>query len=628
MKLFTWMLALTFTGCTLFAATHSTELNSPNKEIKVKIYQKEISANNRQIYYEVFFRDQQVILESALDIRLDNHLSENALALKVPKVEKFCQTLVIDEIIRDSSNMIWKPICGERSSIPQVYNQVTLKTYREDFPDYKINFEIRAYNEGIAIRYCFPENKTGVYYRVTEENTEFKMPEGTEAWVTTWAQGPYEKLDLKQWPDIAERPLTLVQPNGTYLSLAEANLSDYPLCRYTLSNFKTNTVVTKMYSDANCISPFNTPWRVILIAGNQNKLLENNYLLLNLSEPNKILNTDWIKPGKIIRETTLTTTNAKACIDFAAEHGLQYILFDYKWYGPAMTFESDASTVEVDIDMPGVVSYGKSKGIGVWLYVNQQALLKQKDQIFPLYKEWGIKGIKFGFVNIGAQQWTAWLEDAIKTAAENELMVNIHDEYRPTGTYRTWPNVLTVEGIRGNEEFPDATHNTILPYTRMIAGAGDYTVCYYDKRIKTTHAHQLALPVILYSPLQTLFWYDKPSAYEGEPEIEFFENVPVTWDETRVLQGAPGEYIVIARRKGNDWFVGVITNNDSREITLDFNFLVPDLKYTAKTYFDDPKAKTKTKVGVKKTKISNKSKEQYNLKPSGGLAIWIKAENK
>ena len=152
-------------------------------------------------------------------------------------------------------------------------------------------------------------------------------------------------------------------------------------------------------------------------------------------------------------------------------------------------------------------------------------------------------------------------------------MVNVHDDWRPTGEQRTWPNLLTAEGIRGNEEMPDATHNTVLPFTRYIAGAADYTICYYDKRIKTTHAHQLALAAIYYSPLQTLYWYDKPAMSKDEPELSFWDNIPVSWDETRILQGAPGEYITTARRKGQEWYVGTITNNEARSLSVDCSFL-------------------------------------------------------
>jgi alpha-glucosidase len=240
-----------------------------------------------------------------------------------------------------------------------------------------------------------------------------------------------------------------------------------------------------------------------------------------------------------------------------------------------------------------------------------------------VYKYWGVKGVKFGFVQVGSHRWTTWTEEMFKKAAENNIMVNVHDDWRPTGEQRTWPNVMTAEGIRGNEEMPDATHNTILPFTRYIAGAADYTICYYDERIKTTHAHQLALAAIYYSPLQTLYWYDQPRFSNNEPELEFWDKIPVSWDETKVLQGSPGEFIITARRKGDDWFVGVITNNDARNLKLSFDFLPKGKKYTASIYSDDDAVSTKTKVKVERKIITSSTMKDIKLKPSGGQAIWI-----
>jgi alpha-glucosidase len=208
-------------------------------------------------------------------------------------------------------------------------------------------------------------------------------------------------------------------------------------------------------------------------------------------------------------------------------------------------------------------------------------------------------------------------------AADNELMVNIHDEFRTTGEQRTWPNIVTVEGIRGNEEFPDATHNTVLPFTRYVGGIGDYTICYMDKRLKTTPAHQLALGVVYFSPLQTLYCYDKPEMLAGIPETDFFKNLPTVWDETKMLSGEIGKYTAIARRSGKQWFVGAITNNDGRKMQLVFDFLPERKKYKAHIYSDDPTVKTKTQVRIDSQIITSKTVLQPELLPSGGLAIWL-----
>ncbi len=605
-------------------AAPTRTLRSPDNNLRVD-FQHTGNSGNKKMYYRVFYKNKPVILESQLNIKLDNHLSQLALALKTD-AGNWCDDMVLEKATEHSNDKTWNPLYGERSAIRDHYNELTLHFYKESDPRYRMNLILRAYNGGVAFRYYFPDNPTGVYYRITEEQTEFTFPSNTTAWYEQWAQGPLKALPLKDWPDQSERPLTLQLPEGIYTSLAEAAMVNYVRTKFTLKKDKPNTIATALYEPVDMVPYFHTPWRVIMVAEKPGDLIENNYLLLNLNAPTQLQYTEWIRPGKIIREMTLTNEGAKACIDFAAAHNLQYILFDWKWYGPAFTFDSDARKVAIDLDLQNIIAYGNKKGIGIWLYVNQQALVKQDHELFPLYKSWGVKGVKYGFVQVGSHRWTTWLHESVQRAADNQLMVNIHDDFRTTGEQRTFPNILTVEGIRGNEEMPDATHNTILPFTRGIAGAGDYTICYYTDRIKTTHAHQLALGVVNYSPLQTLFWYDKPSDYSGEPEVEFFEKLPVTWDETRVLQGEIGEYIITARRSGSEWFIGGITNNQAREVSIPLSFLSPNQKFTAHIYTDDETVKTKTHVRTEQRKVKPGEQITVKLKPSGGIALWIHPE--
>jgi hypothetical protein len=599
-------------------------VQSPDKNLTAAFYQKQDSKGSRTMYYSVSFKNKEVIKESALELILDNRLSESAMALKVDTLSRWTSNLIVKKISTFSKDISWKPVVGERSIIRDNFNAATVELVKEDNSIYRMNVDLRVYNEGVAIRYFFPENEKGIYYRIKAENTEFSLPEGTKAWHAMWAQAKYSELPLQNWPNEAERPLTLRLTNGLYACLAEAAMVDYARTKFKLSDTKSNTIVTSMYTPADLISPFGTPWRVIMVAEKAGDLIQNNSILLNLNEQTKIKDASWIKPGKIMRVMTQTTADAKENIDFALKHNLQYILFDWKWYGPAFSFSSDATKVAIpNFDLPGIIEYGKEKGVGVWLYCNLQGLYSQSDSLFSVYQKWGVKGVKFGFVQAGSHRWTTWIEEMFKKAAENHIMVNVHDDWRPTGEQRTWPNLMTAEGIRGNEEFPDATHNTILPFTRYIAGPADYTICYYDKRLKTTHAHQLAMAAVYYSPIQTLFWYDKPSAYEGEREIEFFEKIPTTWDDTKVLQGEPGKFLTTARRSGNDWFVGTLTNNDGRTVKLSFDFLQKGKKYVASIYSDDDTVNTKTKVKVEQKQIDSTTIMDVELKPSGGQAIWI-----
>jgi alpha-glucosidase len=555
---------------------------------------------------------------------------------------------VLSDVSVSKQDTVWKPVYGERSQVRDHYLGMIITLLRNNDENLKLQIQVRAYNEGIAFRYFFPEDpKGGKDIDIQKELTNFTVPEGTMAWFTNRAQGEYRLLPMSNWPDESERPLVLQLPGGRYACLAEAEMVNYSRTKFSLDPNKPNTINCSIYDRVDFFTPFATPWRVVMVAEHAGELLANNDLLLNLNPPCEIKNTSWIKPGKIIREMTLSMKGSKELIDFAVKRHLQYIHFDAGWYGYEYVTSSDATKVNVDprrnpnsdLDLQEVIRYANKKGIGVFLYVNQRALYKQLDEILPLFQKWGVKGIKFGFVEVGSHKWTTWLHDAVKKCAKYNLMVDIHDEYRPTGFSRTYPNLLTQEGVRGNEEMPDATNSTILPFTRFIAGPADHTICYYHRPelkprlketqnarvMKTTSGHQLALAVVFYSPLQFLYWYDKPEDSQNEPELEFFDKVPTVWDDTKVVDGEIAKHITIARRKGDDWFVGTVTNTEKRDLKIPLNFLTPGKKYEASIYYDDPDSKIRTKVSIKRIKVDASTVLDTKLIASGGQAIWIKS---
>jgi alpha-glucosidase len=384
-----------------------------------------------------------------------------------------------------------------------------------------------------------------------------------------------------------------------------------------------------------------------MAAGSPGRLLENNDLFLNLNDPCALKDTSWIKPGKIIREVTLTTTGGKACVDFAVKRGLQFIEFDAGWYGHEYDPKSDARAVNLDpkrskgpLDMEEVCRYAKSKGIGVLLYVNHLALEKQMDDLFPIYKRWGIAGIKFGFVNVGSQKWTSWMSEGIRKCGQNGLMVDAHDEYRPTGYARTYPNFMTCEGILGDEEKKRTNEQTLLTlFSRFLAGPADNTVCYYDKRVDElcSHAYQLAKPVCLYSPWQFLFWYDRPSGAPAkvggaggaetqigdDPELEFYNAMPTVWDDTKVISGKLGDHAIIARRSGAEWFVGVMHAGEARTFEVPLKFLDAGKAYTAHIYSDDPTLKTRTRVKIERVRVTATTVLKLPLIKNGGCALRL-----
>lgn len=621
------------------------KLQSPDGNYTYEVYQKAEKGVN-QLYYTVSYKGKSIVEESKLGVLIKNQLFESALGIPNDTVENWCDNLELMGVENTQVDSVWHPIYGERSEIPNNYKELRLRfkkygaisanyestghagTSYNKRREYEMDFVVRAYNEGVAFRYDFPETSNGLFLHIEGEQTNFVMPANTMTYYERWAQGHFEYIALNDWQDECERPLTMELDNGLFVCLTEAKVVDYPRTKFVLNPSQKNTIETYAYNKVDVMTPYQTPWRVVMVAKEAGELLENNYLILNLNDENQIANTSWIKPGKVFR-CDLTTEAGMTAIDFAVDRGLQYIHFDAGWYGKEMLISSDASTIEPsrDLDLQAVINYGASKGIGVFVYVNQRALAENYETLFPLYQSWGLKGVKFGFVQVGSSEWTAWMHKAIRKAAECQLLVDVHDEYRPTGYSRTYPNLMTQEGIAGNEEMPDATHNVTLPFTRFIAGAGDYTLCYFSNRIQTTHAHQLAMAVVYYSPLQYMYWYDKPHLFKGEKELSFWKVVPTVWDETKVLHGEIAKYITVARRSGNDWFVGTMTNNDSRKLTYTLDFLDSDKKYVADVYTDDTKLETRTNVKSQTFAVRKGDVVNLNLEASGGAAIHIRCVN-
>lgn len=576
-----------------------------------------------RIWYSTFFDGKPVILKSAMDLTLDNGVWERAMGKFIPAREKWFDDLRLAGADTTARDTLWHNRYGERSTVRDAYNGIVLHFSKNDGSGYRLDIEARAYDEGIAFRYSLPTQDNSFYQRIKADNTEFTFPRGSLAWFTSWAQGPYALRPFEDWEAECERPMTVKINDSLYAAVGEAATVDFPRTKLKPGNARANTVVAALNDDgADIYTPYNMPWRVIMAEKSLGKLVENNDIFLNLNKASAIKDESWIKPGKIMRETRLNTENALAVIDFCAKHNMQYILFDAKWYGPEFDVRSDATKVREGLDLPEVIAYGKEKGIGVWLYVNQRALHRQADELFPLYEKWGVAGVKFGFVQFCNQHWASELHRLVRLAAKHHLLVNIHDEYRPTGWSRTYPNLLTQEGIRGNEEFPSADHNTVLPFTRMLCGAGDYTVCYFDKRLKTTHAHQLALPVVIFSPLQTLYWYDRPDIIKEVPELEFFDNVPTVWDDTKIIDDCIGKHIAIARRSGDEWFVGAIAGNEACRVGIPTSgFLCEGRKYIVRTYTDDDKAETPTKVRVGNYIVTGGDVMKFDFKAGGGAAL-------
>lgn len=591
-----------------------------------------------RLTYRLDYAAKQVIEEGELGVNIDNHLVESAMGIPVDNSNVWTHGMEVASVDRRSEDNTWKPVYGEYAQIRDRYNEMTIHllkggkhqdgggTAYDKRQQYLLDIIVRAYDEGVAIRYHFPEATNGLFVHITDDLTSFRFAPGAEAYHYAWAQSHANKVKLLKseaaWKEEAERPLTLRLDNGLYAAIGEAALSDF--VRGKLKLKADNELQMALFHPADIITAYNMPWRFIMVGEKAIDLINNKQMVLNLNAPCQIQDTSWIKPGKAFRVCRLDMKTCMEGVDFCVDRGLQYIELDAGWYGPEMKMSSSALKVleTRDIDMPKLCQYAKSKGIGVWVYVNQRALYQELDQLLPLYEKWGISGIKFGFVQIGSQEWTTWLHNAVKKCADHHIMVDIHDEYRPTGWSRTYPNLMTQEGIGGNEEMPDAEHNTILPFTRFLCGPADYTPCYFNGRVKNTKAHQLAMPVVYYSPITFLYWYDLPNVYKGEKELDFWKYCPTVWDESKALQGEIGEYIVQARRSGNDWFVGAMNGLQARDITLNSaDFLQKGKKYRVEIYNDNPALNTRTKVSTVVQAIKAGKILKLHLQPSGGAAL-------
>jgi alpha-glucosidase len=620
---------ITLTVASLAAAAEPLDLSSPDGDLLVRIG----LDSEGQPTYRVTSGDRLIVADSCLGFDLKDG-------------EPLAEGFRVVDTRRSNHDETWQPVYGERSEIRDHYNQLEMDLVDSQTPPRRVTLRFRAYDEGIAFCYDFPKQDGLGGFVVTGERTQFVFPKDYACWPVYSAQGVYSLTRLSKVKPNCERPLVVRQADDVYVAVGEARLVDFARMRLQPDSSAPNALKAHLASEVKCSAPTTTPWRFVMVGDSPGKLLEQNYLLLNLNDPCAIADTSWIKPGKVIREVTLTTVGGKACVDFAVKNGLQYVEFDAGWYGHEYDDASDATTVTVDpkrspgpLDLQEVVRYGEERGIGIIVYVNRRALEKQLDEVLPLLRKWGIKGVKYGFVRVGSQQWTTWLHDAIRKAADHQLMIDIHDEYRPTGYERTYPNLMTQEGIGGDETSPSNEQTLTIAFTRMLCGAGDNTICYYDGRVakNASHAYQLAKAVCLYSPLQFVFWYDRPSSSPGkkggaggqrgnigdEPELEFFKYVPAAWDETRVVHGRIGEYAVIARRSGEEWFVGAMNDSQGRTLKLPLEFLDEGKKYTAHRYSDDPTVETRTHVRIDRVEVDASKTLEVKLAPRCGEGIRI-----
>ena len=509
---------------------------------------------------------------------------------------------------------------GESDTIVNHYQEMDLFC-RSGVFDFELI--VRVFNGSVAFRYAFLKQAGFDGGLIREEETGFNFTAPYQLY-QYHEESVFNPVGIDTFTTACDLPTTLTD-GRYYISIGEACNDNYTKAELKRGEAPHSLRVAFLRDSAvHVAGDFQTPWRTFSISSTAIGLHAFSDLFLRLNPPPAGGVPAWIRPGKLIR-AQLTTQSGLDCIDFAVRHDFQYILYDAGWYGAEFRGASDPGVVIPAIDLPAVIRHAKEKGIGVILYVNYVGLRRGLDTLLPLYKKWGVSGLKFGFVDGVTQDGLVWLASAIKKVNEYGFILDIHDNYKPTGLSRTYPALLTQEGIRGDENSPDAFHTTVLPFTRFLAGPADFTFCYpnatnsFSKNIRVSKAQQLALTVIYFSPLQSMFWYGKPNDYTDEEDIEFFKQVPTVWNESHYLAGEIGKGISVARRHGSGWFVGSVAGLEDWKASVRLDFLTAGRAYEATIYADDGNG------GIRKRSLPVKKGDGFlvDLKAKGGQAMMI-----
>lgn len=544
----------------------------------------------------------------------------------------------------------------------------------------QINLVVRVFNDGVAFRYELPQQLGWTSYSLTDEQTTFNLPPNTLTKAlflpnfTSSHEGLYTTipLDSIKADTLMDMPALFRLPGNVHVAITEAALVDYAGMYLTRKKSRSGTLMlTSQLSPlpgqpvggikVKATLPHRTPWRVLLISDRIGTLIESN-ILTSLNEPLQIADVSWIKPGKttfpwwngnVTPDTTFAPGNnfdtQKYYIDFCAAHHIDYhSVVEYglhEWYvndgggfvpGPNV----NAAKAVPGLNMQRVCDYARQKGVGIRVWVYWSALYPKLEEVFAQYEQWGISGLMVDFMDRDDQEMVNIQNEILRSAARHRLHIQFHGAYKPTGRHRTYPNEFTREATLNYEiqkwsglATPD--HIISFPFTRLLAGPTDmhlggfravpatkFKVQYTRPLMHGTRCHQLAQYVVLESYLQLVA--DYPDAYLNQPGFAFLEQVPTTWDETRVLAAEVDQYITVARRSGSDWFIGSITNSRARQLNVKLDFL-PEGTYQADLYADAPDVAENPNHLVQETRTVNRNDViTLNLAGGGGQAIRLR----
>ncbi|MDH4042856.1 MAG: glycoside hydrolase family 97 protein [Gemmatimonadota bacterium] len=679
-------LGLVLIGATLLptatAAQARHQVRSPDGRNEVTVGSRE-----GRLYYSVRRDGRPVLLPSGLGFEF-----RGAAPLR--------DNLQIVDTARRTVDETWTQPWGEVARVRDHHHELRVEVAEAAPAGRRFTLVVRAFDDGVAFRYELPAQPSLDAFEITEELTEFVMADNARAWwVPANRENRYEFLysgSPMSMLDTVHTPLTLETTDGLYVVIHEANLVDYAAMnllgtdddsvRPMIDSLGARRLRTWLAPWADGVTvrgrtPFVTPWRTIQLADRAADLAPS-VLGLNLNPPNALERTDWIEPQKYVGiwwgmhintmtwasgpKHGATTANTKAYIDFAAANGFGGVLvegWNVGWDGDWIRNAEQFSFTQPypDYDLQGLAEYAREQGVRLIAHnetsMGVENYERQLEDAFTLYQSLGINAVKTGYVgdltrdghaHHGQYMVRHWRK-VIEAAARHGIMVDAHEPIKDTGERRTYPNMMTREGARGQEYNAwggdggnPPEYETILFFTRMLAGPMDFTPGVFDiqiasttgtprrpeePRVRTTLAKQLALYVVLYSPLQMAA--DLPQNYEGQPAFKFIRDVPVDWEDTKVLDGKIGDYVVVARqeRGGPDWYVGAVTDEEARELEIPLSFLASGRRYVAEIYADGADADWRDhphSIAISERAVDATSRLTLTLAAGGGQAIRIR----
>lgn len=611
-----------------------------------------------------------------LNVKFHGHavLVDSPLGLTLSRGSVLGPDTKITAVTRRTENTNWKPAWGKRSTVVDHFNELTLQCDSDDLPP--VSIIVRAYDNGVVYRYVL--DKEWGEFEVNNEDSTFSFPKDVDVWAANFGgfkssqeseflPSKISKLDPTQTYGC---PLLVKVSPEVWTAVSEANLTDWAGMHFQRDAKNPHAVVATLAPHPDepqvavrSTAPRNSPWRVLMLGERPGDLIESD-LIRNLNDPAEG-DFSWVQPGKSAWDRwwsgayapeldfplAMNNKSMEYFVDLAAELGFKYQLVDWEWYGEpfaegarektwAVNPKADITKTIADIDMPALVAYAKDRGVGIILWMQWESVDKQMNEAFPLYEQWGIKGVKIDFMDRDDQEMVNFYHRVAKKAAEHHLLVDFHGAYKPTGDSRTWPNLVTREGILGNEYNKWSTritpeHTVTIPFTRGLFGEMDFTPGGFRNKTEATfrasdsgpfvmgtRAHQLAMLVVYESPLQVLC--DSPFNYRSSPAgMDFLKLVPTTWDDTKVIHGEVGDYITITRRHGDDWYVASMTDSTGRSLDIPLSFLGTGT-YRAEIWADAYEAdEYPDRLMKSEQEVSSADKLTARMAPGGGHIIRL-----